>query len=474
VREKVRTGIAGLDSVLFGGVPHGATVLLEGAPGTGKTTLGLQFVYHGVVQEDEPGLFITFEELPEQIYQDAAQFGWDLRALEQQNKLRILCMSPEVLIEQMLIPGGIFEKVIAELGCKRIVIDSVSMLRNGTDRIEERRMFYRFRNILRKLKLTSILIEEQRDTAGEALSYQHYIVDGVIRLSLQEWHQKYRQRMLEVLKMRGSKFIEGEHIYRMTEEGIHLIPAKSMIEDIVITTNQNNISTGIPHLDQLLDGGIPGGSVFILDTNSKANYKYLVASIVTKRILAGEKTLVLPSSLTTIYELQLLWNLYGVSLEDAVRDKQTYFIEHYNRSVPPGLESGVINLSGLNNEEYKQARREKLRPIIMESVERGENWFVYYDLNTIFSELGKDFVMRFFSEETARARVLGLTILVLCNFAEINEETSAFLERTCNGVIRTWVDGRYQYLQVTKSPNGQMSKPLIVENIPNMPFIRLV
>jgi circadian clock protein KaiC len=474
MQKKTSTGISGLDTILFGGIPQGSTVLLEGAPGTGKTTVGLQYLFQGIVENDESGIYITFEELPEQIYEDALQFGWDLRALEQKNKLRILCISPDVLMEQILHPDGLFEKIVSEIQCKRVVIDSVTVLRNDANTDMDRNLFYRLRNILRKFKLTSFLIEEQQDTINTPLSYQHYIVDGVIRLSLQDWSSKYKQRMLEVTKMRGTRIFEGEHVYRITKDGIYLIPARSMVEDIAIIENQDNISTGISRLDQILGGGITKGSVLLLDTNSKANYKYLVASIITGRLLSGEKVIYLPSSIVTPIDLQYMWQLFNVSLEEEINKNSVYFLEHHNRLYPKGFEHAVIDLSDLNDDEYIAKRKEKVEPLIKDCLHENKNCFAYYDLNTIFSERGKDFVIKFFAQETAKARSLGITVMILCNFAEMDSETSSFLERTSNGVIRTWVDGRYQYLQVTKTPHGQMSEPLIVENIPDAPYLRLI
>lgn len=448
---------------------------MEGTPGTGKTTLGFQFLVQGIVQHDEPGIYITFEELPEQLYKDMMAFGWDLRQLEKENKLRVLCMSPEVLMEQMMAPGGLFEQVVEQIQCKRAVIDSISLFQYGTDRKDLRRQaIYSLRNILRKFSITALLIKEQTVDASGEVPFENYVADGVIRLTMQEHLEKYRKRTLEVLKMRGCKIEEGEHLYRITDRGIHLIPALSMIEDKTVARDQKVVSSGLTRLDQVLFGGIPKGSVFILDTNSKANYKYLLASIYANRLLAGEKTITLLSSSTTIYDLQTLLQLHGVSLEEEAKQGKAYFIEHYSRPIPPGYESVVFDVSGLDNEEYIRQRREKLTPRMGGDIELGDDWFVFHDLNTIFSQRGQDFVMRFFAEEAARTRAYGITVLVLCNFAEIGLETSSYLERTCNGVIRTWVDGNYQYLQVTKSPNGRMSEPFVIENISEKPFIRLV
>src|SRR2546422_5973196 len=79
-----RTGISGLDSILEGGIPRSNVTLVEGAIGTGKTTMGVEFVYRGASEFDEPGLIVLFEVSPEKVVRDAAQLGWDLAALERQ------------------------------------------------------------------------------------------------------------------------------------------------------------------------------------------------------------------------------------------------------------------------------------------------------------------------------------------------------------------------------------------------------
>jgi len=94
--ERVKTGIKGLDDMLGGGFLVETANMVEGAPGTGKTTLGMQFIYNGITQFNEPGLIMTFEEFPQQYYRDAETFGWDFRGLEQADKLRVIMTSPEV------------------------------------------------------------------------------------------------------------------------------------------------------------------------------------------------------------------------------------------------------------------------------------------------------------------------------------------------------------------------------------------
>jgi len=471
---KVPTGIEGLDQILYGGFPEGSAILLEGLPGTGKTNFGMQFLYHGVQQYNEPGVYITFEELPNQIYKDMEAFGWNIRKLEQENKLKIICISPKILFEQMHKKDGLFEQIVKQLNCKRIVIDSISLFDIGEELEETRRkVIYTLRNILRKFGLTSLLIQEKTTDNSEQTSYVNFLVDGVIHISLSEFMNNYRRRTVEVLKMRGSNFIEGEHIYKITDQGIHVVPAFSMVEDKAIIKS-DMISTGIPKLDELLSGGIPTSAAFIVDTNSKANFKYLVASIVTKRIFSGDRIVVLLSSLSSILDIEHVYRLYGIDLLSLAKEKKIYFIEHYDRPIPDGYEDCVIDVSKVNNEDYHKVINERLMTTVTESLNNGEHWFFYYDLNTVVSQRGKGFIFNFYAEEVAKINKTGLNILALCNFREVGVETASFLERTSNGVIRTWIDGSYQYLQLLKSPQGKMSQPFIVENIQTAPFIRLI
>src|SRR5690349_6165880 len=93
-RQLVQTGIAGFDEILLGGLLKGNVALVEGMPGTGKTTLALEFLYRGALQFDEPGIMVTFELSPHKIMRDAAGFEWKWRELQEAGKLKILYTSP--------------------------------------------------------------------------------------------------------------------------------------------------------------------------------------------------------------------------------------------------------------------------------------------------------------------------------------------------------------------------------------------
>ncbi|HHN93889.1 MAG TPA: hypothetical protein ENK17_03900, partial [Anaerolineae bacterium] len=141
--ERVKTGIPGLDEMLRGGFLPQTANLVEGAPGTGKTTLGMQFIYHGITACDEPGLILTFEEFPQQYYNDAANFGWDFRRLEREGKLRVMMTSPEVSRADLEQVGGRLERLVRRMGAKRVLVDSLSHFeRLSEDPAEMRAIVY--------------------------------------------------------------------------------------------------------------------------------------------------------------------------------------------------------------------------------------------------------------------------------------------------------------------------------------------
>jgi circadian clock protein KaiC len=132
----IKSGIIGFDDLLFGGFIKNSAILVEGVPGAGKTTFGLEFIYKGIMEMNEPGIVISFEEFPEQLYRDAANYGWDLRSLEEQNLLRVICTSPEVILDNTM---GFLEGIVSEIDAKRLLLDSVTQFNMELNNISDLR-----------------------------------------------------------------------------------------------------------------------------------------------------------------------------------------------------------------------------------------------------------------------------------------------------------------------------------------------
>jgi circadian clock protein KaiC len=204
---RVSTGIAGLDEMLGGGLLPGTCVLLRGAPGTGKTTLGMQYLLHGATRCDEPGLWISFEEFPQSIYRDAESLGWDLRAVERQGQLHLMFTSPEVFLRSLETPDSPLNRLIVEKGVRRVVLDSITHFTRLSDDPHVLRQRYTAAvNGLRREGVTALLLGEE--PRGGARAYDDrgrlaFVVDGVILLRYVEIESAI-QRALLVLKLRGS------------------------------------------------------------------------------------------------------------------------------------------------------------------------------------------------------------------------------------------------------------------------------
>ncbi|MBC7223217.1 MAG: ATPase [Anaerolineae bacterium] len=239
--ERVKTGISGLDEMLHGGFLPQTANLVEGAPGTGKSTLGMQFIYNGIVQFGEPGLIVTFEEFPQQYYWDAASFGWDFRRLEQEGRLRIIMTSPEITRLDLESVGGMIETAIQEMGARRVLVDSLSHFeRLTTDPVELRAIQYGFINALKREGLTSILTRESPALFGEDSSEESdiaFMVDSYLLLRYVEIESTVRKALL-VLKLRGSDHAKDIRQFEITASGIEV---QSKFE------GREGIMSGSPH-----------------------------------------------------------------------------------------------------------------------------------------------------------------------------------------------------------------------------------
>jgi len=241
MNNRVKTGIAGLDEMISGGFLSETANLVEGAPGTGKSTLGMQFIFNGIQRYNEPGIILTFEEFPQQYYRDAEAFGWPFRELEKENKLRVIMTSPEVSRADLERVGGRIESLVREIGAKRILVDSLSHFDRITrDPIELRGVAYSFVNALKREGLTSLLTRESPTLLGEGdVSDEDiaFVMDSFLMLRYVEIDSAMRKALL-VLKLRGSAHATDIRQFEITGSGIEV---QSKFE------GREGILSGSPH-----------------------------------------------------------------------------------------------------------------------------------------------------------------------------------------------------------------------------------
>lgn len=263
-QERASTGIPGLDDVLGGGLPSNHVYLVEGDPGSGKTTLGLHFLREGVLR-DEKGLYVTLSETAAELRTVAASHGWDLEGIELFELVSDEGLSPD-LEQSILHPsqielGETVRGVIAaveRLQPRRVVFDSLSEMRLlAQDPLRYRRQVLALKKFFADQGCTVLLLDDRssRDTDQQL----HSIAHGVV--SLEQAVDQYgpERRRLRVLKMRGIKFRGGEHDFVLDTGGLSVFPRLVAAEHRKEFEHMS-VGSGVPKLDELMGGGLPRGS----------------------------------------------------------------------------------------------------------------------------------------------------------------------------------------------------------------------
>jgi circadian clock protein KaiC len=219
--ERVTTGIANLDEMLDGGFVPQSAILLRGAPGTGKTTFGLQYLLEGV-RRGEAGLFISFEEFPQSLYRDAASVGWDLAQVEESGGLRMIFTSPKVLQQSLATPDSNIVRMIHQFDIRRVVVDSLTHFTQViADNHELRRAYHQVISAFRREGVTALYLgEEMRsDYTTQERGRLSFVVDTLVMLRYLEIDSAI-QRAIVILKMRSSVHDTAIHSYTIGPDGI--------------------------------------------------------------------------------------------------------------------------------------------------------------------------------------------------------------------------------------------------------------
>lgn len=269
---KTPTGIEGLDEITHGGLPTGRTTLVSGSAGAGKTVLAMEFLLHGILTYNEPGVFMAFEETEKDLAENVASFGFDLEQLEKEGMLAI----DHVHLDraEMVETGGYdLEGLFIRLGnavdtihAKRVVLDTVEVLFSSLQnqaliRAELLRLF----RWLKDRNLTAIVTGERGEGRLTRFGLEEYVADCVILLDHRVTEQ-ISTRRLRVLKYRGSLHEMDEHPFLMGETGISVLPLTSA--GLTHGASAERISSGVSDLDTMLEGKgyFRGSSILVSGT----------------------------------------------------------------------------------------------------------------------------------------------------------------------------------------------------------------
>ncbi len=293
---KAPTGITGLDEITRGGLPQGRTTLIAGGPGSGKTILGLQALVHGATTQNEPGIFVAFEERADRIVSNAASFGWDLPAL-QRRKLFFLDAQPSpdlVHTGESDIHGllAAIEARVRTMRAKRIVFDSLDILLTwlGDPTLVQREVG-RLHDWLLESGLTAIVTARAPDQLASpsgVLQFLPFLVDCAVGLE-HTVVTGVSQRNLRVMKYRGSGFAESAAPMIIGERGIEVagdLPVRGPAR-----ASTARVSTGITDLDDMLSGGYHEGSSALITGSPGTAKTTLAGAFVQATCARGDRAL---------------------------------------------------------------------------------------------------------------------------------------------------------------------------------------
>lgn len=261
--ERVPTGIEGFDGLIEGGIPRGYLILLAGTAGSGKTIFAAQYLHYGLSRFNEPGIYVSFAENRATFFKNMKRLGMDFEIYEQKGKFKFLDF---VTVKEKGVEG-LIGQTLAEVGslkAQRLVIDSFSALAQAfLERIDARIMLHTILGkIMHFADVTTLLISE-RPLGTEWLGggMEEFVADGVVALSART-ERGWLRRIMQVLKMRGTKIKSLEHIYDINGQGIKIQPEPEIKQATKVFTQK--MSTGIRGLDLMLRDGVYEGSTSLI------------------------------------------------------------------------------------------------------------------------------------------------------------------------------------------------------------------
>lgn len=241
--KNIPTGIEGLDQLLNGGIPEGRVILVVGGPGSGKTTLASQFLYKGISDYDQNGVFVSLDEEKIHFFDEMLGFGWDFASAEKDKKFafidatklsRAAMLREKLSLEAKSLRGkqlqidkliDTIETISDEINAKRVVLDTLATLfHRFPDPVERRIAIVDLVESLSALKITTIITTELGQlTLDRKVTIEEYMAHGVILMQTL-FSAGITSRALQVVKMRGTKINTNLVPYTIDSNGIEIFP----------------------------------------------------------------------------------------------------------------------------------------------------------------------------------------------------------------------------------------------------------
>ena len=349
---KAPTGIEGFDDITKGGLPAGRPTLVVGGPGSGKTLFAMEFLVNGASKFHEPGVFFSFEETENELAQNVASLGFDVKALEAKKMLAVEFVKVEAA--EIVETGeydleGLFVRLgysIDSIGAKRVVLDTIESIFSAFGntliiRSELRRLF----QFLKEKGVTAVITGEKGNGILTRNGLEEYVSDAVIVLDNRVMGNIATRRM-RIIKYRGSSHGSNEYPFLIDENGFSVLPLTAI--GLNATASSERISTGIADLDVMMEGkGYYKGSTIMITGQAGVGKTSFGAEFVQEACRNGKKALFITfeeSSSQIIRNMKAI----GINLEPFIN--KGLLLIHADRPTSYGLEMHLVTIHKLVND----------------------------------------------------------------------------------------------------------------------------
>jgi circadian clock protein KaiC len=296
--RRLATGIPGFDLIAGGGLPRERATLVAGTAGSAKTIFAAHFLAAGIETAGETGVFVSFEDTPDDIRRNMASFGWDIPAWERDGRWTFVDATPEPG-ERMAVVGAYdlgaliarIEHAVRRHGATRVALDSLNALFiQHPDRAMLRGELHALTSGLKKLGVTLVFTGERTDDYGEVTRFaiEEFVADNVVILR-NVLADERRRRTMEILKFRGARHERGEVPFTIQEHGIIVIPLTA--QELTQSSSMTRITSGVPELDRMCDGGFFRDSVILCSGATGTGKTLLVTQFLAGGLALGERCL---------------------------------------------------------------------------------------------------------------------------------------------------------------------------------------
>ena len=295
---KLATGISGFDHIALGGLPANRPTLVAGTTGSGKSVFAAEFLAQGIRRFGQPGVFVTFEERPDDVRANLASLGFDIASWEAEGRWAFVDASPD-LDDKVVVGGYEFNALVARVrhaastvGAARVALDSLgAVFSRFEDPAVVRLELSRLIAALKELRITAVLTAERTHEydAIARFGVEEFVADNVVILRNVIENEK-RRRTVEILKLRGAPHRSGEFSFTIVSgEGISVLPIALIT--MRQRSSQERVSLGDAELDAMYGGGAYRDTVTFVSGPTGVGKTLLATTFVAAGVAAGERCL---------------------------------------------------------------------------------------------------------------------------------------------------------------------------------------